>query len=436
MTEKIEYTLKFNLGYETSKPNPKSIKVEDGTPGKNKFPPNPERPAWDFLGWEDAEGNKYTRNTIITANAELTAKWNFTPGKENPLFQDAFTTDPAPYVHENPDGTTTLYLVTGNDDDIYGVNFYVMPRWFLYKSSDMKTFEYVRIINEATDFNFSATNDGAWAAQLAKLPDGKFYHYGTVRGKGGYSYYVVTVSVAEDVEGPYTPIQTPIVDGSWVNADLTAAGRQDALGENHNIDPTVFIDNDDVYADEYGAEYKGVPRAYLAWGKDTCRIAELDPRDYTKIVRPIRALTQPGWTTKDRYTEGPWLYKRNGKYYCFYASMRAGSTETISYTMADSLRGPWNNWEDESMIWTKGENITDPHGCYTIHPGVIDFKGMTYMFYHNSSQRLFLNGQWFDGKDFRRSVAVDYLYFDKDGKPEFMTNVKTSPGLSVPPRDL
>jgi len=105
-------------------------------------------------------------------------------------------------------------------------------------------------------------------------------------------------------------------------------------------------------------------------------------------------------------------------------------SETISYAMADSIDGPW----------TDGVALSNPHGCYTIHPGVVDFQGMTYMFYHDAKARgiTHSNGQSYNGADFRRSVAVDYLYFDDEGRPKFLdkiNNSTSSPGLSEPPVD-
>ena len=54
-------------------------------------------------------------------------------------------------------------------------------------------------------------------------------------------------------------------------------------------------------------------------------------------------------------------------------------------------------------------SVYDCTGCgaFTIHPGVIDFKGKTYFFYHN--------GQLPGGGGFNRSVCVEELKFNKDG---------------------
>ena len=54
-------------------------------------------------------------------------------------------------------------------------------------------------------------------------------------------------------------------------------------------------------------------------------------------------------------------------------------------------------------------------GVFTNHPGVIDFRGKTYLFYHN--------GDLPGGGGFTRSVCVDELKFNKDGSiPEMKMN--------------
>lgn len=54
-------------------------------------------------------------------------------------------------------------------------------------------------------------------------------------------------------------------------------------------------------------------------------------------------------------------------------------------------------------------------GVFTNHPGVIDFRGKTYFFYHNGG----LSG----GSSFTRSVCVDELTFNADGSiPELKMN--------------
>ena len=116
----------------------------------------------------------------------------------------------------------------------------------------------------------------------------------------------------------------------------------------------------------------------------------------------------------ENYVEGPWLYKRNSLYYNVYASMGPGG-ETISYAMAPSPEGPWE---------FKGELTGTAKDSFTIHPGVIDYKGHSYLFYHNSTLSL----EGYGPATGRRSVCVDELRYNEDGTLQRVT--QTEEGIS------
>ena len=67
------------------------------------------------------------------------------------------------------------------------------------------------------------------------------------------------------------------------------------------------------------------------------------------------------------YEEGPWLYKRNNIYYLFWPG--GPLPEHIGYSTSDSPTGPWKYG---------GVVMPAQGGSFTIHPGVIDFRGNTY----------------------------------------------------------
>jgi hypothetical protein len=90
------------------------------------------------------------------------------------------------------------------------------------------------------------------------------------------------------------------------------------------------------------------------------------------------------------------LYKRDSQYYLFFAA--GPIPEHIGYSTGKSITGPW---EYQGVVMpTQG-------GSFTNHPGVVDFKGKSYFFYHNGA----LPG----GSGFTRSVCVEELKFNEDG---------------------
>lgn len=74
----------------------------------------------------------------------------------------------------------------------------------------------------------------------------------------------------------------------------------------------------------------------------------------------------------------------------------------ISYATAPAIQGPWT--------W-RGELTGSAANSFTIHPGVIEFLGHWYLFYHGAT--LAVDGQ--PGAIGRRAVAVERLEFGPDG---------------------
>ncbi|MBN2530729.1 MAG: family 43 glycosylhydrolase [Deltaproteobacteria bacterium] len=280
------------------------------------------------------------------------------------MIQTNYTADPAPVVYGD-----TLYLYTTHDEDKTVNNFYTMNDWRLYSTKDMVNWTdhgYVAGID-----TFSWGNDSAWAAQGIER-DGKYYLYVPLNNNSGSK---IGVAVADAPAGPFTdPLGTHL-----------------AQGPTSNIDPTVYIDDDG--------------QAYMYWGNGTLQYVKLN-EDMVSYSGGIQTANLSG------FTEGPWLYKRDSLYYMIYAGM-GGSTEKISYATSNSPTGPWN---------TKGD-IMDSGQTFTNHPGIVDFKGHSYFFYHNSK----LPG----GNDFKRSVCVQEFKYGNDGSiPKLSMNGEGPEGIA------
>ena len=112
---------------------------------------------------------------------------------------------------------------------------------------------------------------------------------------------------------------------------------------------------------------------------------------------PLHALPEDIEKYKDTYTEGPWFYKRNGKYYLLYAA--GGVPEHIAYSMGDSPEGPWKYMGEIMPL--------QDTGSFTNHCGVADYKGNSYFFYHT--------GKLPGGGGFGRSVAIEEFKYNPDG---------------------
>lgn len=302
------------------------------------------------------------------------------PG-QNPLFTDVFTADPAPLVHQD-----TLYLYTGHDEAGDG-ELFRMNDWLVFSTKDMKHWTKHGPVMRATDFKWAAKD--AWAAQVTEK-NGKFYLYAPVNHDKTNPGFAIGVAVADSPLGPFRDARGTAL----VTNDMTGQGKT----SDEDIDPTVFTDDDGT--------------SWLAWGHYDLYLARLKP-NMIELDGAIQKIQLPN------YTEGPWLHKRGKLYYLSYASIDATEkgAERIAYATADKVTGPWTY---RGLITGKAQN------SYTIHPGIVDFKGQSYLFYHNAA--LAIGDQ--KGTTGRRAVAVDYLRYDKDGM--ILPVEQTGDGVSLP----
>ncbi len=296
----------------------------------------------------------------------------------------------------------TVYLIAGHDTATD--ESYVMPEWVLYTSKNLTDWEYKGPVLKATDISWRSNDTSAWASQMTpytnkETGETKYYLYFCTWDKTSSGAQSIGVAVADNPEGPYQDaLGKPLISGSFTTPETS----------NYNdIDPTVLIDTD---AD--GTEHR-----YLAWGNGKYYICELN-EDMTSVKdidgdgeiimhkdvreRTIKSLPADNW-----YTEAPWLYKRDGKYYLFYAQ---NWREEMAYAMCDE---PMGRYDFKQIIMAPSSTAN------TNHPSVIDFNGKTYFIYHN--------GALSKGSGFRRSVCIQELEFDENGYVYPLT--ETSIGL-------
>ncbi|MCA5004634.1 glycoside hydrolase family 43 protein [Sphingobacterium bovistauri] len=286
---------------------------------------------------------------------------------QNPVIQTMYTADPAPLVYKD-----TLFLYVGRDEAEAPKNHYLMREYRLFTTTDMVNWTDRGAPLRTSQIKWSVGD--ASAAQVVER-NGKFYWYistmNNTPGKGGVS---VGVMVADSPHGPF---KDPL-GGALVTNDMTTHAKHSW----DDLDPSVFIDDDG--------------QAYLFWGNGVCYWAKLN-QDMISLDGPIHVLD-----AKDKsifgpgFTEAPWIYKKNKMYYMHFAS---GFPESLHYATSKSITGPWK-YENEVMALERGSN--------TNHPGVIDYKGKSYFFYHNDALPA--------GHSYARSVAVEEFQYGANGE--------------------
>ncbi len=300
------------------------------------------------------------------------------------------------------------------DDDGQAYLYWGNPHlWYVKLNADMVSYDQkvgivkvpltaesfkLRVINAGKTFAWAKSIDGLNAHNINNKDDKKNYWYVSAIDKST-SKKVIGVGVGDRAIGPFTDaLGKPLITENCGDGD---------------INPTVIYDND--------------KQPFLVWGTSELWYAKLNsnlisydpafgiqqiPADKKEwFAGKIKGTVNSTEKRQTTYEEGPWVYKRNNMYYLFYP---AGAVpEHLAYSTSKSLSNPQ---------WMYGDTVMDiikKGGAFTNHPGVIDYKGRTFLFYHNGA----LPG----GGGFKRSVCVDELKFNADGTVQ---RVEPSEGLA------
>ncbi|GAA1017914.1 glycosyl hydrolase family 43 [Acrocarpospora pleiomorpha] len=280
-----------------------------------------------------------------------------------PITTAIYTADPSALVVGD-----TLYLYTGHDEAPAGGGNFVMRDWHVFSSSDATTFTDLGAKLSLANFPWAGAD--AWAGEVERGANGRYYWYVPVNGNGA-GWMDIGVAVGDSPTGPFTDARGgPLITDSTPNSSPL------------NIDPTVFTDDDG--------------QVYMYWGSYYgLRAVRLN----ANMTQTVGSVITP--TGVSNFWEAPWMFKRNGTYYLAYAAndsaCSAPGYACIRYATASNPLGPW----------THRGVVLDQVSSTTNHPAIIEFKGQWYMVYHNAAAP--------GGGNFRRSVTIDKLFWNADG---------------------
>ncbi|WBB58897.1 family 43 glycosylhydrolase [Streptomyces sp. WMMC500] len=304
--------------------------------------------------------------TTTVAAAETPAR---TGPAENPIVTDIYTADPATLVVDG-----TAYVFTGRDEAAPGQQAFVMREWHAFSSrspsNDPAAWQHHGAVLSLDTFAWAGAN--AWASEVVQGPDGRFYWFVSVDGRTDGGWMNIGVAVADHPLGPYRDAL-----GGPLISDATPGSS--AL----NIDPTVFLDDGEVYL--YWGSY---------WEPRAVRLQD-------SMTALDGAVFEPAGLTG--FWEAPWLFERGGVYYLAYASNSGADCVTdsayacIRYATAGSPAGPWTH---RGVVLGQVSSTTN-------HPAIMEFGDRWHMVYHTAGAP--------GGGNFRRSVAIDDLFFNPDG---------------------
>jgi beta-xylosidase len=275
------------------------------------------------------------------------------------------------------DGTFYCYATT----DGAGAGLATSGTPVVWKSRDFLNWSFC---GSSFSTNFNAKY---WAPSSLIRRDGRCYSYPTLDGK-------ITAVVADSPEGPFRT-----VDGKDINPQ--SGWQPFPLVQKSSIDAEVFVDDDG--------------QAYMVWSRRRMvkLKADLVTPDGPEIAIPTK---RPG------YSEGPFLFKRNGIYYYLYT---LGGNEGYQYAYMMSRTSPLGPWEapthDIIATTDHSEQVFGPgHGCF-FHP-------------HGSGQWYFVYLEYGRGGT-TRQIYADELNFNADGTLQPVKLTKQGVGALRPPAD-
>ena len=214
-----------------------------------------------------------------------------------------------------------------------------------------------------------------WAPSVIRA-NGKYYiFFGGNDIQNENQYGGIGVAVSDKPEGPFKDALGKPLISTFVN------GAQP-------IDQFVYRDDDGQYYMYYG----GWSRCNVVKLNDD--LLSLKPFDDGELYKEV---------TPDKYVEGPFMLKRNGKYYFMWSEGGwTGPDYCVAYAIADSPLGPFNRI---GKILEQDPEVATGAG----HHSVIQLPGKDqyYIVYHRHPLGSTLGSE--------REVCMEKLEFDENG---------------------
>ncbi|WPR73166.1 family 43 glycosylhydrolase [Flavobacterium sp. NG2] len=287
------------------------------------------------------------------------------PRRSNPIVSHMFTADPSAHVWQ--DGRLYVYPST---DNAPASGYKTMDGYHVFSTDDMITWKDHGEILHSSQVEWGREGGGfMWAPDCA-YRNGLYYFFFPHKNKD--EVWEIGVATSKNPA-----------------SDFKVQGY--IKGGNAFCDPCVFID-------ENGQAYLYAvkdAKTYAAKLKDN--LMEVDGKMTLQ-------------TGLEGLREGPFVFKRKGKYYLMYPD-DFPKFNKMRYAMSDNPLGPW----EPKGVFLGSTDVITTHGS------IVEYKGQWYLFYHNGN----LSG----GIGPNRSICFDPVYFNEDGSIQM---IKQTLGVTLP----
>lgn len=314
----------------------------------------------------------------------------------------------------------TVYAYVGQD--VSTGEYYTMPRWLCYSTTDMKEWKYESVIMTMDDVSWRNDDVSAWASQVVRVGNKYYFFYCAEGNRSVGGGKCIGAAISDSPTGPFKDIGHPLVR----NTD-TPNGPHTW----EDIDPTAWVEDDG----------NGGQNVYVGWGNNRFFVCQVECGATTVTIKDqdddpdnLSVGYEEGndivigkmngieiYNDQDKFeghcfTEAPFYYRQQdengeyfGPYYMFFAS---DWREQMAYATTDDLM---------SNDWTFGGIIMEPSAtANTNHMAVFDFKGQTYFVYHDGSLP--------HGSGYRRVACIEKFDINEDGTIDPIA--KTAVGLT------
>lgn len=290
----------------------------------------------------------------------------------NPVISSGYFADPE-IIYSEKDNKFYLYPTS----DGY-------PNWSgnymkAFSSTDLVNWKDEGVIIDARTEQVSWANSNTWApAVIEKKIDDRYKYFYYFSGAMNGGSKKIGVAVSNEPTGPFYVSAEPLIVDS-----PTGSGQQ--------IDPAIFTD-------------PVSNKSYIYWGNGYLAVAELN-EDMLSLK------TAPQVITPANFTEGIYVFYRDGKYYFLWSEGNTGNKNyKVRYATANSPTGPLivasNNiileLDESNKIYGTG------HNSVIQNPETDEW----YIVYHRISRP---NGIDMSSPGDYREVCIDKLEFNPDG---------------------
>lgn len=249
----------------------------------------------------------------------------------------------------------------------------------VWESSDLINFEYKGFAYKSSEKSWGFGS--FWAPEVLYY-NGRFYMFYSAAGLlNDKETLRICLAESKSPLGPFVDIKAPLFDFGYAT-----------------IDPDPFVDdNGDVYL-YFSRDCSENPTSDIY-------VVKLS-KDLKQTIGQPKLLLTPtqSWEKKGKWNEAPFVIKYKNQYYLFYsANFYASPDYSVGYAVSNNPMGPFKK-AAENPILKKNSNVSGPgHICITKSPDDKEY----FVVYHTQMLK--------EGTHLRQ-LAIDRLFFEKDGK--------------------